>query len=91
MTNVASPTSAMRSGYASTTSSRPPITYHRGVKALLIFGVVIAVTLIPLYRLRVRWVVDLWRRAKLVVVIYCVVVFVAAITRLIFNFDAIYG
>jgi len=61
------------------------------VKVLLILGVVVAVVLVPLYRLRVRWVVDLWRRTKLIAIIYCVVVFVAAVSRLIFNFDAIYG
>jgi len=61
------------------------------VKALLILGVVVAVILVPLYRLHVRWVVDLWRRTKLIVVLYCVIVFVAAVLRLIFNFDAIYG
>jgi len=61
------------------------------VKALLILGVVAAVILVPLYRLRVRWVVDLWRRTKLIVVLYCVIVFVAAVLRLIFNLDAIYG
>ena len=51
----------------------------------------LAVILVPLYRMRVRWVVDLWRRTKLIVVIYCIVVFIAAVTRLIFNFDTIYG
>ena len=61
------------------------------MKALLILGVVVAVILVPLYRLHVRWVVDLWRRTKLIVVLYCVIVFVAAVLRLIFNFDAIYG
>ena len=61
------------------------------MKALLILGVAVAVILVPLYRLRVRWVVDLWRRTKLIVVLYCVIVFVAAVLRLIFNFDAIYG
>jgi hypothetical protein len=61
------------------------------VKALLILGIVLGVVLVPLYRMRVRWVVDLWRRTKLIVVLYCVIVFVAAVLRLIFNFDAIYG
>lgn len=54
-------------------------------------GVVGALIIVPFYKMRARWAVDLWRRIKLIVVIYCVVVFVAAVTRLIFNFDAIYG
>ena len=61
------------------------------MKALLLLTVVAGVILVPLYRMRVRWVVDLWRRVKFIAIIYCVVVFVAALSRLIFNFDAIYG
>ena len=61
------------------------------MKVLLLLSIVVAVVLVPLYRMRVTWVVNLWRRTKLIAVIYCVVVFVAAVTRLIFNFDAIYG
>ena len=61
------------------------------MKVLLLLSVVVALALVPLYRLRVRWVVNLWQRAKFIVVLYCVVIFVAAIVRLIFNFDAIYG
>jgi hypothetical protein len=61
------------------------------VKVLLLLSIVVALALVPLYRLRVRWVVSLWQRAKFIVVLYCVVIFVAAIVRLIFNFDAIYG
>jgi hypothetical protein len=67
------------------------IPYDRDVKVLLILGVVMAVILVPLYKMRVRWVVSLWQRTKFIVVLYCVVVFVAAVSRLIFNFDAIYG
>ena len=61
------------------------------MKALLLLTVAAGIILVPLYRMRVRWVVDLWRRVKLIAIIYCVVVFVAAVSRLIFNFDAIYG
>jgi hypothetical protein len=61
------------------------------VKVLLLIGIVGALIIVPFYRMRARWAVDLWRRIKLIAIIYCVVVFVAAVTRLIFNFDAIYG
>ena len=47
-------------------------------------GVVGALIIVPFYRMRARWAVDLWRRIKLIVVIYCVVVFVAAVTVMAF-------
>lgn len=61
------------------------------MKLLLALGVIGALIIVPFYKLRVRWAVNLWRRIKLIAIIYCVVVFVAAVTRLVFNFDAIYG
>jgi hypothetical protein len=61
------------------------------VKLLILLGIVGALILVPFYKMRARWAIDLWRRIKLIVVIYCVVVFAAAVARLIFNFDAIYG
>ena len=61
------------------------------MKTLLLIGVAGALIIVPFYKMRVRWAVHLWRRIKLIAVIYCVVVFVAAIARLVFNFDAIYG
>ena len=61
------------------------------MKLLLALGVIGALILVPFYKMRVPWAVNLWRRIKLIAIIYCVVVFVAAVSRLIFNFDAIYG
>jgi hypothetical protein len=50
-----------------------------------------ALLILPFYKMRARWAVDLWRKLRLVVIVYCVVVVVAAVVRLVFNFDAIYG
>ena len=61
------------------------------MKVLLALGVVGAMIIVPFYKMRARWAVDLWRRIKIIVIIYCIVVFAAAVSRLIFNFDAIYG
>jgi hypothetical protein len=61
------------------------------VKLLLILGVIGALLILPFYKMRARWAVDLWRKLRLVVIVYCVVVVVAAVVRLVFNFDAIYG
>ena len=61
------------------------------MKLLIAIGVIGALIIVPFYKLRVRWAVELWRRIKLIAIVYCVVIFVAAIVRLVFNFDAIYG
>ena len=58
---------------------------------MLLIAVIGALIIMPFYKMRVRWAVDLWRRIRLIVILYCVVIFVAAIARLVFNFDAIYG
>jgi hypothetical protein len=61
------------------------------VKLLLLIGVLGLVLLLPFYKMRACWAVGLWRKLRLVVIAYCVVVLVAAVVRLVFNFDAIYG
>lgn len=61
------------------------------MKLLLLIGLIGALIIVPFYKLRVRWAVELWKRIKLIAIVYCVVVFVAAVVRLVFNFDAIYG
>jgi energy-converting hydrogenase Eha subunit H len=61
------------------------------VKLLIAIGVIGALIIVPFYKLRVRWAVELWSRIKLIAIVYCIVVFAAAVARLIFNFDAIYG
>jgi len=89
ITNVASPTSATTQAYISQPLSWP---YDRNVvKLLIILTVVGALILVPFVKLRQRWAVDLWRRIRLVVIVYCIVVFAAAVARLVFNWDAIYG
>ena len=61
------------------------------MKLLIALGVLGALVIVPFYKLRVPWAVSLWRHIKLIAVIYCAVIFAAAVARLIFNFDAIYG
>ena len=61
------------------------------MKLLIWITLIGALVLFPFYKMRARWAVDLWRRIRLVVIAYCIVVFLAAVMRLIFNFDAIYG
>ena len=57
---------------------------------LIVLMVVGALVLVPFLKLRAPWAVTLWRRMRLIVIVYVVVVFLAAIARLAFNWDAIY-
>jgi energy-converting hydrogenase Eha subunit H len=61
------------------------------VKLLLIIGLLGMVGLMPFVVLRQRWAVSIWRRFKLVVVVYAIVILVAGIVRLVFNWEDIYG
>jgi hypothetical protein len=61
------------------------------VKLFLIAGLLALVGFMPFVVLRRPWAVRIWSRVKLVVVVYVLVVFLAAILRLLFNWDDIYG
>jgi len=45
----------------------------------------------PFVVLRRSWAIALWRRAKLVAVIYTLIILTSAIVRLVFGWDDIYG
>jgi hypothetical protein len=47
--------------------------------------------LLPFVWMRRPWAVAIWRRAKLIAVLYAVIILVAGIVRLVFNFEDIYG
>jgi hypothetical protein len=49
------------------------------------------VVLVPFVVLRRPWAVRLWRRVKLILVIYVIVIAVAGIVRLVIGWDDIYG
>jgi hypothetical protein len=49
------------------------------------------VALIPFVVLRKPWAITLWRRMKLIIVIYAIVIATAGIIRLVFSWDDIYG
>jgi len=59
---------------------------------LLILVMLLSIlALLPFVWLRRPWAVAIWRRAKLIAVLYAVIILVAGIVRLINNFDDIYG
>jgi hypothetical protein len=49
------------------------------------------VILMPFVWLRRPWAVAIWRKAKLIAVLYALIILVSAIVRLAFNWDDIYG
>ena len=61
------------------------------MKILIWATIIAALILFPFYKMRARWAIVLWQRIRLVAIVYVVVIFIAAVSRLIFNFDAIYG
>lgn len=65
--------------------------YHRCVKILLLLMVLSLVALIPFVVLRKPWALTLWRRLKLIIVIYAIVIATAGILRLIITWEDIYG
>jgi len=55
---------------------------------LLILG---GVVVLPFTLIKAPWAVKLWRRLRLIVVIYVLVIIISAVLRLVFNWDDIYG
>ncbi len=70
----------------------PPSTYDRcTVRALVLLLLAGGLATLPFLFLRQPWAVRLWRRARLLAVIYAIVILVSAIVALILRWDAIYG
>ena len=61
------------------------------MKILLLIMVVSILATLPFVLLRRRWALVLWRRAKLVAVIYVIIILTSAIVRLVFGWEDIYG
>ena len=61
------------------------------MKMLLLIMVVSILATLPFVLLRRRWALVLWRRAKLVAVIYVIIILTSAIVRLVFGWEDIYG
>ena len=57
----------------------------------LLFLALVTAAVAPFVSLRRPWAVNLWRRVRLLAIIYAVIILVAAIVRLAFNWSAIYG
>jgi hypothetical protein len=61
------------------------------MNVLLLVMLLSIVCVLPFVWLRQRWALALWRRAKLIAVLYALIIALSAIVRLVFNWDDIYG
>jgi hypothetical protein len=61
------------------------------MKALIVLMILSIVILLPFVWLRRPWAVAIWHRAKLIAILYAVIILVSGIVRLVFNWDDIYG
>jgi len=62
-----------------------------GLKVFLLLLVLGAMALWPFVMLRRPWAVRLWERFKLVILVYVLVIALAAAIALIFRWDEFYG
>ena len=61
------------------------------MKILFLLLIISGLAIMPFMAIRKPWALRLWRRFKMVVLAYVLVIFVLAIYRLATNWDAIYG
>lgn len=61
------------------------------MRILIFIMVMSAIATLPFVALRQPWALRLWQRARLIAVIYAIVILVSAIVALITRWDAIYG
>jgi hypothetical protein len=61
------------------------------MKVLFLLLILGGAAVLPFSLIKAPWAVKLWRRIRLIVVIYVLVIVFSAVLRLIFNWDDIYG
>lgn len=61
------------------------------MRLLLFLLIISAVVTLPFVKLQHRWALAFWKKARLLAIIYAVVILVSAVVALIFRWDAIYG
>jgi hypothetical protein len=61
------------------------------MKLLLLLLILSVIVTLPFVWLKRPWALRLWRQARLIAVIYALIILISAIVRLVFNWDAIYG
>ena len=62
-----------------------------GVRVVLLILLVAGLAILPFAMLKQPWALKIWRRLRMALVVYAVVILVAAIVALVFRWDEIYG
>jgi hypothetical protein len=58
---------------------------------IILIMILSVIAILPFVWLRKPWAVAIWRNAKMVAVLYALIILVSGIVRLVFNWDDIYG
>jgi hypothetical protein len=58
---------------------------------LVLLMVLSVILILPFVWMRRPWAIAIWRRAKLIAVLYAAIILASGIVRLVFNWDDIYG
>jgi hypothetical protein len=58
---------------------------------IILIMILSVIAILPCVWLRKPWAVAIWRNAKMVAVLYALIILLSGIVRLVFNWDDIYG
>jgi hypothetical protein len=58
---------------------------------IILIMILSVLVLLPFVWLRKPWALAIWRRIKLIFVLYALIIFVSGVARLVFNWNDIYG
>ena len=58
---------------------------------LILIMVLSVIAILPFVWMRRPWALAIWRRAKVIAVMYALIILLSGIVRLAFNWDDIYG
>ena len=58
---------------------------------LILIMVLSVLVLLPFVWMRRPWAIKIWKQAKLIAVLYALIILLSGVVRLIFNWDDIYG
>ncbi|MPZ48586.1 MAG: hypothetical protein GEU75_04605 [Dehalococcoidia bacterium] len=61
------------------------------MRVLLLLLLLAGLAILPFAMLRQPWALRIWRRLRMAILVYVVVIVVAAVVALVFRWDEIYG
>lgn len=64
---------------------------RQAMRVLLLLLLLAGLAILPFAMLRQPWALRIWRRLRMAILVYVVVIVVAAVVALVFRWDEIYG